>query len=410
MRFARAVLCWLVLLVEGWRFPVIEAPVGDPIENLLSPRALRHPASAWEPFRRREGLWWSEVLGSWVAASLQDCSTVLADADRFCSDWRRLGEDTPDAALSVQTVDPPEHTAVRALLVHAFRTLDWDGVRRRLADNVEHRVAALADRPSFDFMAEFAAPLALDTITDVLGVDPPEGHGFHGISADIVDSMDYALRPETVEPGRVARAALAELAGRWLDRPVPGRGVAGHLAAHRDAEPVDELVLRNSLRVVLHSGYESAARLLGNALLACLDFPGSWDALAGGVTDTALHELVRYAGPVQAEARGCLQDTEVNGHPVRRGEVVTVLIAAANRDERVFDDPDSLRLDRKPNPHLGFGRGPHACLGAPLALLLTGTVLDALTRRHRPLRLLAEPQFRRNATLRGLDRLDLGWG
>ncbi|MFI9811893.1 cytochrome P450 [Saccharothrix variisporea] len=91
------------------------------------------------------------------------------------------------------------------------------------------------------------------------------------------------------------------------------------------------------------------------------------------------------------------EDTEVNGRPVRRGDAVTVLIAAANRDDRVFDDPDSLRLDRAPNPHLGFGRGPHACLGSPLALLIARTALGALARHHRPPRLLAEPVFRRNA-------------
>ncbi|GAA1335731.1 cytochrome P450 [Saccharothrix algeriensis] len=299
---------------------------------------------------------------------------------------------------------------MRALLVHAFHALDWDHVRQRAAEDVERRLAALADRPSFDFMGEFAGPLALAAITDVLGVALPDQGRFTAISADIVDSMDYALRPDTVEPGRAARAALAELAGRWLDEHTSGPGVVGYLAAHRATADVPGTVLRNSLRVILHSGYESASRLLGNALLACLDTPGALDALADGVTDTALQELVRCAGPVQAEARGCVRDTEVDGHPVRRGEIVTVLIAAANRDERVFDDPDTLRLDRRPNPHLGFGRGSHACLGAPLALLLARTALGALARHHRPPRPLGEPVFRRNATLRGLRRFDLGWG
>ncbi|MFT7839778.1 cytochrome P450 [Saccharothrix sp. BKS2] len=186
--------------------------------------------------------------------------------------------------------------------------------------------------------------------------------------------------------------------------------MTAYLAAHRAPDRVTDTVLRNSLRVVLHSGHESTARLLGNALPACLDSPGSLDALAGGVTDTALHELVRCAGPVQAEARGCVEDTEVNGNPVRRGEVVTVLIAAADRDPRAFTDPDALRLDRHPNPHLAFGRGPHACLGAPLALLVTRLALGALARHHRRPRPVGEPVFRRNATLRGLDRLDLAWG
>lgn len=257
------------------------APVRDPIRDLMSPQTLSVAASMWEPFGHREGLWWSDTLDSWVAASLGDCSAVLSDADRFCSDWRRLGEGTPASALTVQIVDPPEHTAVRALLVHVFHSLDWDNVQRSIADNVQRRVTALADRSSFGFTREFAGPLALETITGVLGVTLPEQRRFVATSAGIVDSMDYALRPETVEPGRAARAELAELAGQWLDERVSEtsrRGVVGYLAAHRGTGDVSETVLRNSLRVVLHSGYESASRLLGNALLACLHSPGTLDA------------------------------------------------------------------------------------------------------------------------------------
>nr|WP_237534431.1 cytochrome P450 [Streptomyces sp. SID3343] len=178
-----------------------------------------------------------------------------------------------------------------------------------------------------------------------------------------------------------------------------------YLAAHHDG--VSRTVLRNSLRVILHSGYESSSRLLGNALVACLDAPGALARLRGGVTDAALRELVRFAGPVQAEARGCVEDTEVGGQPIRRGEVVTVLVGVANRDPRVFAYPDTLDLDRQHNPHIGFGRGPHACLGSLPALLLTRTVFTALVREHPGMEPVGEPIFRRNATLRGVEHLEL---
>lgn len=388
---------------------VIGTPVAnDPLPDLLTPRGLRDPESVWSAVRRRDRVWRSEVLDSWVVADHATCAAVLLDAGRFCSDWRRIGDDVPPSALSVQTLDPPAHTAARKLLVAAFRARDWQGFARRVDDRVRARLDAVARRPSFDFMADFAAPLALEAVTDLLGADPPDTASFAGPSSAIVDSMDYALRPETATPGRRARAELAELTGGWLAHPTRD-GMIAFLAAHRD-DRVDEGVLRNSLRVVLHSGYESASRLLGNALLACLDEPGTLERFADGVPDAALQELVRLAGPVQAEARGCVADTELAGRPIRAGETVTVLLGAANRDPDVFREPGALRFDRVPNPHLGFGRGPHACPGSTLALVLARAVLTAAARDHRGLRLVAEPVFRRNATLRGLERLVVATG
>ncbi|XIE81059.1 cytochrome P450 [Streptomyces sp. SBR177] len=166
-------------------------------------------------------------------------------------------------------------------------------------------------------------------------------------------------------------------------------------------------MLRNSLRAVLHAGYESASRLLGNAAAALLTTPGALAAFRAAGPGTAVDELVRFDAPVQADARVCVADTEIGGVTLKAGDPVTLLLGAANHDPRRFADPTELRLDRAPNPHLGFGRGAHACLGASMAIRLAGSVLGTLATDHPGARAVAEPRHRRNLTLRGLDRFEV---
>ncbi|MGW6390490.1 cytochrome P450 [Streptomyces sp. NPDC055103] len=122
---------------------------------------------------------------------------------------------------------------------------------------------------------------------------------------------------------------------------------------------------------------------------------------------SAVDELIRYDAPVQADARVCVADTELGGVTIRAGDPVTLFLGAANHDPLRFDHPAELRLDRAPNPHLGFGRGAHACLGASMAIRLAGSVLGALARDYPDARGVAEPDHRRNLTLRGLDRFEV---
>ncbi|MFB7511945.1 MULTISPECIES: cytochrome P450 [unclassified Streptomyces] len=377
----------------------------DPLLDLAGPSNLRNPYPAYARMREETPVFWHETLGSWVLTRHADCLAVLTDSDRFASDWRRAGEDIPAPLLSVQTLDPPEHTAIRHLLLDGFRAQD----RRALHDDLDHQIkdllAELARRDSFDLVGELAEPVALRFVTAFLGVPAPELDWFVPMSRTVVDGMDAGLWPEKHEPAVAARARLAEYAGGWLADP-PKDGLIAHVAAHAADSGVEETVLRNSLRAVLHAGYESASRLLGNAAAALLTTPGA-PAAFGATPAAAVDELIRYDAPVQADARVCVTDTALGGVTLRAGEPVTLLLGAANHDPLRFDHPTDLRLDRAPNPHLGFGRGAHACLGASMAIRLAGSVLGTLAREYPDARGVAEPEHRRNLTLRGLDRFQV---
>ncbi|MBT2442669.1 cytochrome P450 [Streptomyces sp. ISL-36] len=376
----------------------------DPILDLARPSVLRNPYPAYARLRENTPVFWHEPLGSWVLTRHADCLAVLTDSARFASDWRRAGEEIPAPLLSVQTLDPPEHTAIRHLLLDGFRAQDRQTLYDAMERQARELLTELARRPSFDVVGELAEPLALRFITAFLGVPAPELSWFVPMSRTVVDGMDAGLWPEKHQPAVAARAELA-VRGRLARRPAPGRPHRLRRGA-REGERRGPSVLRNSLRAVLHAGYESASRLLGNAASALLTSP---EALAAfrETPATAVDELIRYDAPVQADARVCVSDTELAGVTVRAGDPVTLLLGAANHDPLRFTHPSELRLDRAPNPHPGFGRGAHACLGASMAIRLTGSVLTTLATDHPDARPVAEPEHRRNLTFRGLDRFEI---
>lgn len=377
----------------------------DRILALAEPETLSDPYPAYARMREAEPVYWSEAIDSWVLTRYEDCAAVLRNSRAFASDWRRTGEQIPAPLLSIQSLDPPEHTLIRHFMVNAVRTLDYPTLQQLVADRVRERLAAVRRQDSFDAVTEFAAPIALDTIVAVLGVARPDPEWFLPTSQAIVDGMDAGVWPETYESAVAARARLAELAEGWLADP-PDAGLAGYVAAHGADSGIDRPILLNTLRAVLHAGFESAGRLLAGALAAMAAVPDAFGRFAAAGTPAAVEELVRYVAPVQADGRACVEETSIGGTVIRRGEAVTMLLGAANRDPARFPRPDTLNFGRDPNPHLGFGRGAHSCLGQALATLQAGVVFELLAAECGQIRAVTAPVYRRNLTLRGPSRFE----
>jgi cytochrome P450 len=380
--------------------------IADPVLALAQPGALQDPGATYAWLLDHRPVFWHEDLGTLLVSRHEDGSAVLRDRSRFASDFRRAGEDLPPAAISVQTLDPPEHTAIRHLLVDASRRLDYPALEGAITGAVRGRLAMLAERSSFDFVTEFAEPLAFSTILSVLGVAGPDLAWFRPVADAIVDGMDAGLWPEFAEPAMSARAELSALIDGWLARP-PSDGVVAFAAAHAAGRGVSRTVLDNTLRVLIHAGYTSASKILSLGAVTLLSQPGAMNRLAAGDLSLAVEELVRYESPVRAVTRVCVADAVIGGHAVRAGDAVTVLLGAANRDPARFAHPDELRLVRSPNPHLGFGRGVHSCLGASLARLQARVVFSTLARHYPRALLTGAPIFRRNLTLRGVQAVHI---
>jgi cytochrome P450 len=159
--------------------------------------------------------------------------------------------------------------------------------------------------------------------------------------------------------------------------------------------------------LLLIAGHETTVNLIGNGMLALLQHPTELGRLRANpeLIGSAIEELLRFDSPVQMTGRRTTTDLEIGGQHIAAGVIVLPLLGAANRDPRQFSEPDTLDLTRNPNPHVGFGRGIHFCLGAPLARLEGQIAINALVQRFPKLELAGEPTRRDQITLRGLSSL-----
>ncbi|MFB9629168.1 cytochrome P450 [Nonomuraea helvata] len=334
---------------------------------------------------------------------------MLKDSASFAADWRRVGEKMPPRAINMLTLDPPEHTVVRRLFMEALRAQDHTALERMIEQHTTELLATLARRPSFEFLTEFAEPLALSTTSAYLGVPTPDPAWSSRIARDIVAGMDAGLWPERARPVLAAQEELAVLVEEWLAHPPP-TGVVGVIAERAAGSGVDPAIIENTVRGLLFSGYSSGSKLLGLVAIALLhERAAELERFRAADTARAVEEMVRYASPIQAVARACVRDTELGGVEVRAGQAVTLLLGAANRDPARFPDPGTVRLDRHPNPHLGFGRGPKSCLGSPFTAVFTRVVLRVLAERYPGIRALSAPTYFPNLTARSVERFEVAF-
>lgn len=369
----------------------------------MSPDMLADPYPVYARLRREDPVHWHDGLAGWVLTRYEDCVRVLQDPATFGSDFRSVGEDAPDETLTLQTLDPPEHTALRQVVAAALRAVDPTALDTAVEEAADKQLS-LVDPERFDFITEFAEPVGIAAMCALVGIpgldDVPS---FCAAQRDLIVSFDAGLAPQAKEPGLRARNQLNAMIEAMIERR-PATGVLSGVRLDPSGPPRIQVV--NALRGIFGAGYGSSSSMWGNAVLA-LAGAGLLDRPAAPALDAvAFNELIRYDGAVQAESRAVNRDLELCGRRIRRGESVVTVLGAANRDPARFAAPDRLELTRRPNPHIGFGMGVHACIGGRIGLRIGVRVLKLLADRYR-LRLLEPPVRRPTATLRGLDRLVL---
>jgi cytochrome P450 len=383
----------------------------DAIFDPLDPDVVRDPYPTYRRLRETHPVYWHDALSSWVLTRYADCAYVLGDADLFAADFRRVGVPTPPPILSLQTLDPPEQTPLRQFATAAVRAQDLGALEDDAVRRAAELLRPLDSGAPFDFVRDFTDPFTLGTICKLVGIDPPaRDEHWARLNDDLDRSMDAKLVPDSEATGLAARAAFSALVGTWL-ADEPRAGILGYVAVNRAQADVTDDVLQNSVRAFWHAGFEVPSRFLGNALLALLRDAAAMARLRSARSlDLAIEELVRYVGPVHALSRACTRRTSLGGATIEAGDVVVALIAAGNRDPLQFDDSEELVLDRNPNPHLGFGKGAHSCLGSFVARMEARVALGAIVRGYSELGLDGDPVQRVNATLRGPASLPVSLG
>jgi cytochrome P450 len=395
------------------------------IYDFNSPDFRRDPYPLYATLRERDPFYFDDGLGMWVASRHADLSALLRD--------RRLGRGiehivsrealglpardpkyAPFDRLSDHSMfdkEPPDHTRLRGLVHKAFTPRRIDNLRAHIQAITDNLLDAVRGRASFDLLEDFAVPLPVIVIAELLGVPEPDRHKLRPWSRDIVAMYELNHTPQqadrAIQAAEEFSAYLRHLADQRLRDPQDDLITA--LATVEEAGEVlteDELV--STCVLLLNAGHEATVNVFGNGMWALFQHPDQLarlraapDALAA----SAIEEMMRYDTPLQLFRRWVLEDMTFQGAELRQGQQVALLFGAANRDPARFDQPDALDVSRADNPHLSFSLGIHYCLGAPLARMELHTALTTLLRRVPDFSLDYTPQFRDSYVIRGLHDL-----
>ncbi|GAA2949344.1 cytochrome P450 [Streptomyces enissocaesilis] len=329
------------------------------------------------------------------------------------------GERKADLMTHLLNIDPPDHTRLRRLVSKAFTPRTVAEFAPRVQELTDRLIDAFLEKGEADLIHDFAFPLPIYAICDLLGVPREDQDDFR-------DWAGMMIRHGGGPRGGVARSVkkmrdyLAELIHRKREEPGDDL-ISGLIRASDHGEHLTENEAAAMAFILLFAGFETTVNLIGNGVYALLRNPEQRErlqrALGEGDTEllaTGVEELLRYDGPVElATWRYATEALTLGGRDIGAGDPVLVVLAAADRDPARFDDPDTLDLSRRDNQHLGYGHGIHYCLGAPLARLEGQTAIATLLRRLPDLRLAAEPddlRWRGGLIMRGLRTLPVQFG
>ncbi|MCY3563559.1 MAG: cytochrome P450, partial [bacterium] len=285
-------------------------------------------------------------------------------------------------------LEPPRHTRIRRLVQWAFSRRASQSYRRRMEVEANRRLDAVAGTGRMEAISQYATPIPLVMIGELMGVPPADQPRLVEWSHLIVRLFDQGCTPAE---GEAAEQAVINFCAYMKELIAEHRGgEADNLLSHlirseHEGDVLSEEELISTAILVLNAGHEATVQAIGNGLLALAAHPDQWRRWRSdpGMSGTAVEELLRYDTPLQMFERWVTEDLEWGGTQLEGGSKVGLLLASANHDEEVFFQPDRLDLGRTPNPHVSFGGGVHYCVGVALAREELKVAFDVLVDRVR---------------------------
>jgi len=362
------------------------------------------------------------ILGEfWMVTHYADVVSCLKDAKSFVKDPRNAGEKRrrtaprwlpPSVKALEQNMgdsDDPNHRRLRTLVTEAFSRRRIEALRERIEAIVDELLWDMAREGETDLVRQFALPLPLTVICEMLGIPATDQHKFHKWSAACLGTSKLKMFLST--PTLLAFIHYIKRMYRSRRTQPGGDLVSALIEAREDEDRLSENELIAMVVTLAIAGHETTVNLIGSGTLALLEHPDQKERLIENpsLISSAIEELLRFTSPVEtATTRYATQDIELGGALIRRGNLVLAAIASANRDERTFPNPDDLDLSRDPNPHVALGDGVHYCLGHQLARMEAEIAFARLFERFRNLK-LAKPVgdlvWRETPIVRGLEAL-----
>lgn len=386
---------------------------GDPLARLLHAPWRRNPYPLYEQLRLAGPLVRSR-LGVWAATSHELCESILRDP-RFGvrKSTGEYGDPTAaavDLQLSLLGADPPEHTRLRRFAAPAFRPRKLENYRERIDAIARELLEREAARGEFDLVRDFAAPLPIRVICELLDLPPVGLRELAEHGAVLARSLDGIRSPQHLRRMRRSTAALDALFTALVEqrRRRPGDDVVSDLVTAFDKDLIKGPELVQLCNLLLVAGFETTVNLIGNAMLAMCTHVGQWRMLCERpeLAEAAVEETLRWDPPVQATMRLPHEPVEIGDRRLPVDSVVMVLLGSAGRDPVAHAAPDRFDISRtQRGDHLAFSSGIHYCLGAPLARMESEVALRLLASALPDLRQSGPPVRRPTTILRGLSSM-----
>lgn len=346
--------------------------------NFYHPDMITNPYPTYAGWQSAHRIFRAEDTGQWVLTRHDDVRSVLKNSTDYSS--KAMGEQGP--SLPLLTDDAPKHTQLRALVDRAFTMRMLKHMEDWVEELATEMVAALPSGEPVDIVQALTIPLPVAVISRMMGIPAERTDDFKRWSDALTGTLAGASledrQQEVMEMAAYFQALIPER------RAEPGDDLVSSVVnAEIEGERLTDAEIVGFCILLLIAGNETTTNLLGNLLNIAVDRPDVWEALRDDpkLIDAAVEETLRFDAPVQFLMRKATRPMRFDDCEVAPGENLTVIMAAANRDPAVYDNPDDFRLDRKKNHHHTFGFGIHFCLGAPLARMEARLVLKALLQR-----------------------------
>lgn len=390
---------------------------------------VERPYWYYDRLRETDPVRWSAALDAWVVTSYADTLALLRDP-RWSS--RRVGgllaQLSDQDRASVETLenvvsgfillqDPPKHTRLRALASRAFSPRAVDGWRSRIQAIVDELLDAAHEMGEFDVIEQFAVPLPLMVISDLLGTRREDIPRLKKWSDDL--SLFMGVASPSLELSISTQASLVEFMAYFHDIVEERRVnptddlISGLVHAREDGEALRDEEIFSICVQFFTAGNDTTTNMIAGGILALLQWPDEMERLRGtpSLVDGAVDEVLRYDCPVQFTIRTASADVELGGRSIRAGERALVMLGAANRDPEQFARPEVFDVTRTENRHVGFGFGAHFCLAAALARLEGTIAITSFLDRMRAPRIEETAlEWRDNICFRRLRRLNVSGG
>ncbi|MFP7493915.1 cytochrome P450 [Terribacillus saccharophilus] len=389
--------------------------------DFQDPEFIRNPFPAYDYIREKDPVFrmlMPHGQYAWVITRFEEASEIVSDA-RFVTNYPMQDpEDDSDLpahkaiiSRNLLSVNPADHRRLRRLIQKAFTPKMIKNLRGRIEEITDELLDKVQHNGEMNLIEDFAFPLPIKVICEMLGVPVKDQFKFQDWSNHLMESVN---NPALSQQGEDATIGFVNYLQTLISERRQQLGedlISDLIKVEEEGDSLSEHELYSLIFVLIIAGHETTVNLIGNGVLALLEFPEQKQKLIENpeFIHSAIEEILRYNGPAEvSNVRWAAEDVTVAGKTIKKDDMVFVALSSANRDPEAFADPDAFDITRKVNNHLAFGKGVHFCLGAPLARLEGEIAIRELLRRMPDLRMKDDQDalvWRQGMIIRGVKEI-----